>query len=75
MRLSRTFDLPLVTLLVPPAACALLLLDVGKTDGAPLQVLSLLIGAITVIGGQATVLQGAVHLVLFAAFIFLALVP
>ena len=37
--------------------------------------LTLLVSAITVIGGQATVMQGAVHLVLFAAFLFLAIVP
>lgn len=37
--------------------------------------LTLLVNAITVIGGQATILQGTVHLVLFAAFIFLAIVP
>lgn len=37
--------------------------------------LTLMVGAITVIGGQATVLQGMVHLVLFAAFLFLAIVP
>ena len=37
--------------------------------------LTLLVSAITVIGGQATIMQGTVHLVLFAAFIFLAIVP
>ncbi|OYV01850.1 MAG: ionic transporter y4hA [Burkholderiales bacterium PBB5] len=40
-----------------------------------LLVLSFLVGAITLAGGRATVLQGAVHLVLFAAFLFLAVVP
>ena len=37
--------------------------------------LTLLVSAVTVIGGQATVLQGTVHLVLFAAFLFLAIIP
>ena len=37
--------------------------------------LTLLVSAITVIGGQATIMQGTVHLVLFAAFLFLAIVP
>lgn len=37
--------------------------------------LTLLASAITLAGGQATVLQGAVHLVIFAAFLFLAIVP
>ena len=37
--------------------------------------LTMLVSAITVIGGQATIMQGTVHLVLFAVFLFLAVVP
>jgi Ca2+:H+ antiporter len=37
--------------------------------------ITLLVSALTLAGGTATVLQGAVHLVLFAAFIFLAIFP
>ncbi|MGL4410387.1 MAG: calcium:proton antiporter [Zoogloea sp.] len=37
--------------------------------------LTLGISAITVVGGQATILQGAVHLVLFAVFLFFSVVP
>jgi Ca2+:H+ antiporter len=37
--------------------------------------LTLLIGTTTFASGRATVLQGTVHLVLFAAFVFLAFVP
>lgn len=37
--------------------------------------LTLLVSAITVVGGQATIMQGTVHLVLFAAFLFLVIVP
>ena len=37
--------------------------------------LTLLIAAITLGSGRATVMQGAVHLVLFAAFLFLTVVP
>ncbi len=37
--------------------------------------LTMLVTAITVIGGQATIMQGTVHLVLFAVFLFLAIVP
>jgi Ca2+:H+ antiporter len=37
--------------------------------------LTLLIGTITLGSGRATVMQGAVHLVLFAAFLFLTVVP
>jgi Ca2+:H+ antiporter len=40
-----------------------------------LLLLTFLISAITLAGGRATVLQGAVHLVMFAAFLFLAVVP
>jgi Ca2+:H+ antiporter len=33
------------------------------------------IGAMSLASGRSTVLQGAVHLVLFAAFLFLAIIP
>jgi Ca2+/H+ antiporter len=38
-------------------------------------VLSLLLSVMTLTGGRATVLQGTVHLVVFAVFLFLAMVP
>jgi Ca2+:H+ antiporter len=38
-------------------------------------VLTMVVGTLTLGSGRATVLQGAVHLVLFAAFLFLAVVP
>ena len=37
--------------------------------------LSLLLSSMTLAAGRATVLQGAVYLVLFALFMFLAMVP
>ena len=37
--------------------------------------LTLLVSAVTVVGGQANIMQGTVHLVLFAVFIFLAIIP
>jgi Ca2+:H+ antiporter len=37
--------------------------------------LTMLISGLTLSGGRATVLQGAVHLVLFALFLFLAVIP
>ena len=37
--------------------------------------LTLVVGTLTLSSGRATVLQGAVHLVLFAVFVFLAVVP
>jgi len=37
--------------------------------------ISLLLSSMTLAGGRATVLQGAVHLVVFAVFLFLEMVP
>jgi Ca2+:H+ antiporter len=37
--------------------------------------LTFVVGSITLVSGRTTVMQGAVHLVIFAAFLFLALVP
>jgi Ca2+:H+ antiporter len=37
--------------------------------------LTLLVGVITLGTGRTTVLQGIVHLVIFATFLFLAVVP
>ena len=61
-------------------AVAAHLLDIPLTLGLPpkeivLLMVTLLISAITLAGGRATVLHGAVHLVLFGAFIHLSIVP
>jgi Ca2+:H+ antiporter len=37
--------------------------------------LTFIVSAITLGSGRTTMMQGAVHLVIFAAFLFLALVP
>ena len=37
--------------------------------------ITLIVSVLTLSSGRATVLQGAVHLVVFAAFLFLAVVP
>lgn len=37
--------------------------------------LTLLISVVTLAGDRATVLHGAVHLVIFAVFLFLSIVP
>jgi Ca2+:H+ antiporter len=58
---SLVFDMPVV-LGLPPKEIAQL-------------ALTLLVSTITLASGRGTVLQGAVHLVLFAAFLFLSLVP
>ena len=58
---SALFPFPLV-LGLPPSQIVLLML-------------SLIVGTLTLGSGRATVMQGAVHLVMFAAFLFLAVVP
>ncbi len=58
---SLAFDLPLT-------------LGLGAKDSL-LLAMTLLLGVITLGTGRTTVLQGVVHLVVFAAFVFFALVP
>ena len=40
-----------------------------------LSALTFVVGSITLVSGRTNMLQGAVHLAIFAAFLFLALVP
>jgi len=49
-------------------------LGLGLKDEV-LLALTLLVGVVTLGTGRTTVLQGIVHLVIFAAFLFLAVVP
>jgi Ca2+:H+ antiporter len=49
-------------------------LGLGAKDGV-LLALSLLVGVITLGTGRTTVLQGIVHIVIFAVFLFLTIVP
>jgi Ca2+:H+ antiporter len=51
-----------------------LVLGLGPTQ-LVLFAITMLVGALTVLPGRATVQEGAIHLVLLAAFVFLALVP
>lgn len=51
-----------------------LLLGLGPTQMV-LLALTVVVGTLTVIPGRATTLQGAVHLAVFAAFLFLAVSP
>ena len=51
-----------------------LLLGLGPTQMV-LLVLSIIVGVLTIVPGRATRLQGGVHLVLLAAFLFLAINP
>jgi Ca2+:H+ antiporter len=69
-----------IGLTIPTVAAVSLVLDQHIELGlAPketvLLAVTLLVGVITLGTGRTTVLQGAVHLVLFAAFLFLAIVP
>lgn len=51
-----------------------LMLGLGATQMV-LLALTFVVGALTVVPGRATLLQGCVHLVLFSAFVFLAVSP
>jgi Ca2+:H+ antiporter len=51
-----------------------LVLGLEAKDMAPLA-LTFVVGAITLASGRTNLMQGAVHLVIFASFLFLVLVP
>ncbi len=51
-----------------------LVLGLGPKDMV-LLALSFVVGIITLSSGRTTLMQGAVHLVIFAVFVFLAFVP
>lgn len=80
LNLALGSGLATIGLTIPAVGLASQLLGTPLTLGLDpkdivLLAVTLLVSAITLAGGQATVLQGAVHLVLFAAFLFLAFVP
>lgn len=85
-RMQTSFNLALgsalatIGLTIPAVAVTSLALNLTLDLGLPkkeiaLLALTLLISAMTLSRGRATVLQGAVHLVLFVVFIFLAVIP
>ena len=85
-RMQISFNLALgsglatIGLTIPVVAATALIMGLRLDLGLPakemvLLMLTLMISAMTLSGGRATVLQGAVHLVLFAVFLFLAVVP
>ncbi len=85
-RMQSSFNLALgsalatIGLTIPAVAVTSIALGLRLDLGLPpkemvLLVLTLMISAMTLAGGRSTVLQGAVHLVLFAVFLFLAIVP
>jgi Ca2+:H+ antiporter len=69
-----------IGLTIPAVSLASVQLDLPLTLGlAPkdlvLLALTFLVSSITLVSGRTTMMQGAVHLVIFATFLFLALVP
>ena len=80
LNLALGSALATIGLTIPTVAIVSVVLDIPLILGlAPMEtvllVVTLVIGAMTLASGRSTVLQGAVHLVLFAAFLFLAFVP
>ena len=85
-RMQISFNLALgsalatIGLTIPAVAVTAIALGLPLTLGLPpkevaLLALTLLLTSMTLTGGRATVLQGAVHLVVFVVFLFLAMVP
>ena len=85
-RMQISFNLALgsalatIGLTIPAVAVTSIAMGLPLSQGLPpkevaLLALSLLLSSMTLTGGRATVLQGAVHLVMFAVFLFLAMVP
>lgn len=85
-RMQTSFNLALgsalatIGLTIPVVAVTVLLLKMPLVLGLPakemvLLTLTLLISAMTLQRGMATVLQGTVHLVLFAVYLFLTVMP
>jgi Ca2+:H+ antiporter len=80
MNLALGSALASIGLTIPAVVAAAVLLELPLVLGlAPkelvLLALTFLVSAITLGTGRTNVMQGAVHLVLFAAFLFLSLVP
>ena len=85
-RLQTSFNLAFgsalasIGLTIPTVAVASMVLDLklqlglGSKD-LVLLVLTFLISTITIATGRTNMMQGAVHLVMFAAFVFLAFAP
>lgn len=80
MNLALGSALASIGLTIPAVVTAAVLLDlpllIGLDDkDVVLLALSFIVGSITLGSGRTNVMQGAVHLVIFAAFLFLTLVP
>lgn len=80
MNLALGSALATIGLTIPAVVVASIVLHLPLVFGLPpteivLLALTLLLTSMTVAGGRATVLQGAVHLIVFAVFLFFAMVP
>lgn len=80
LNLALGSSLATIGLTIPAVAVASVLLGIPLELGLSsvetvLLLLTLLMSTVTLAIGRATVLQGAVHLVVFAAFLFLSFVP
>jgi Ca2+:H+ antiporter len=80
MNLAIGSALASIGLTIPAVVVASAVLDLPLVLGLDakdmvLLALTFLVGAITLASGRTNLMQGAVHLVIFAAFLFLALVP
>jgi Ca2+:H+ antiporter len=80
LNLALGSGLASIGLTIPVVAAVSPFFDFPLVLGLPsmqivMLVLTMVVGTLTLGSGRATVLQGAVHLVLFAAFLFLAVVP
>ena len=77
--IRRFFSSTALSFAVPALACLTLGLVWGRELGWMLLllvlVLTMMISAMTLAGERSTLLQGAVNLVLFAAFLFLVVMP
>jgi Ca2+:H+ antiporter len=80
LNLALGSGLATIGLTIPAVAALSLWIELPLTLGLPpkevvLLVLTLIVATLTLGSGRATVLQAAVHVVLFAVFLFLAIVP
>jgi Ca2+:H+ antiporter len=80
MNLALGSVLATIGLTIPAVACVSILLNIPLMLGLSakeelLLVLTLIISLITVGTGRTTVLQGIVHLVVFATFLFFSVLP
>jgi Ca2+:H+ antiporter len=80
LNLALGSALATIGLTIPTIAAAAIFADLPLTLGLPAKeaamlALTLVISVVTLAGGRATVLHGSVHLVVFAVFLFLSIVP